>query len=249
MPSVGYGNYASGWSGLSITYSSTSTSATISASSGTLQAGSFARAYNASSVSVSGSAGTTRLYYLYYDDPDLSGGSKSLQATTNQITSLASDGRVLVGTCSVTFPTSGSGGGGGGIGCPQVDEPVIRRTSDGSQEVIRAGDVRLGDLILSPRGRWLLVSYSEAKLQPCVRVTFEDGEARVFSTSAPLEDADGNEVLAPLVNGRVLRHRTSGSMRVVDVHDAGEQWVQHVTAENDYFLVGNFSHHNLKPIN
>jgi hypothetical protein len=248
MPYVTWGNYGGMWSGLTLTYSTTTTSCTFSASAASYVGGGDSVAYNPSSVSVSGTAGSTVTYYLYYDDPTMVGGSKSLQVTTSQITSLNANGRVLVTAVKVTYPTSGTGGGSDTGGCPQVDEPVIRRAPDGNEEVSRAGDVRVGDYVLSPSGRWLQVTHSEPTLQPCVRVTFEDGEARVFSATAPLQDSTGRPVLAPFTQGRVLRHRDAGSMRVAAVRDAGVQWVQHITAENDYYLVGNFAHHNRKPL-
>lgn len=245
---VGVGNYASGWSGGGITYSATSTSATISMAAASLVVGSQSLAYNASSVTVSGTAGTTVTYYLYIDDPGYAGGSRTLSATTSPITQLSGDGRLNAGSVSVTFPTSGTGGGGGGQGCPQVDEPVIRRTPDGSKEVIRAGDVHVGDLLLLSSGRWGRVSYSEAKLQPGVRVTGADGSTITCSASAPLETAEGPCVPAPYVAGLMLKHRRAGVMRVADVADVGAIWVQHITCEDDCFWVGDWSHHNLKPM-
>jgi hypothetical protein len=244
---VGVGNYGAGWSGGSITYSASSTSATISAAAATLQIGGSSLAYSASSVTVSGTGGTTVTYYLYYDDPGYTGGAKTLNATTNQITSMSADGRVAVGKVAVTFPTSGTGSGGGGSGCPQVDEPVIRRALDGSEEVIRAGDVRCDDYLLLANGHWGRVTHSVAKLQPGVRVTGADGSAITCSESAPLETAEGPCVPATHVRGLLLKHRRTGVMRAANVEDLGEITVQHITCENDCFWVGDYSHHNLKP--
>lgn len=247
LPLVTWGNYGGGWSGLSVTYSSTTTSATFSSSAASFIGGGDSIAYNSSSVTVTGSAGATATYYFYYDDPGMTGGSKSLQATTSQITSLNANGRVFVGQATITYPTSGTGSGGGQTGCPQVDEPVIRRAPDGSHEGIRAGDVSVGDDLLLASGRWGRVSYSEAKLQPGVRVVGKDGSSITCSASAPLETADGPCVLAPHTRDLVLKHRTAGVMRVTDVFDVGEILVQHITCENDCFWVGDYSHHNMKP--
>lgn len=249
LPLVTWGNYGGGWSGLSVTYNTTTTSCTFSASAASFVGGADSIAYNSSSTTVSGTAGSTVTYYLYYDDPGMTGGSKTLQSTTSQITSLNANGRVLVNKVTVTYPTSGTGSGSGGTGCPQVDEPVIRRASDGGEEVIRAGDVRCGDYLLLSSGRWGLVTYSEAKVQPGVRVVGADGSSITCSASAPLETAEGPCVLAPYVHGLVLKHRRAGLMRVVEVFDAGEILVQHITCENDCFWVGDYSHHNLKPGN
>ncbi|SEJ56193.1 Putative phage tail protein [Frateuria terrea] len=247
LPLVTWGNYGGGWSGLSVTYTTTTTSASFSASAASFVGGGDSIAYNSGNVTVSGSPGATVTYYFYYDDPGMTGGSKSLQATTSQITSLNANGRVFVGQATITYPTSGTGSGGGQTGCPQVDEPVIRRASDGSHETIRAGDVRVGDDLLLASGRWGRVSYSEAKLQPGVRVVGLDGSSIICSESAPLETADGLCVRAPYTRDLVLKHRTAGVMRVAEVFDVGDILVQHITCENDCFWVGDYSHHNMKP--
>jgi hypothetical protein len=249
LPMVTWGNYGSMWSGLTLTYSSTTTSCTFSASAASLIGGGDSIAYNSSTVTVTGSAGTTVTYWLYYDDPTGTGGSKSLQATTTQLNSLNSNGRVRVGQVTVTYPTSGTGGGTAPGGCPQVDEPVIRRGPCGAHATIRAGDVRDGDYLLLSSGQWGRVTYSETKLQPGVRVVGTDGSSITCSATAPLETAEGPCVLAPYTRGLVLRHRLVGGMRVADVFDAGDIWVQHITCENDCFWVGDYSHHNLKPGN
>jgi hypothetical protein len=248
LPLVTWGNYGGMWSGLSLTYSSTTTSCTFSASAASFVGGGDSIAYNAGSVTVSGTAGSTVTYYLYYDDPTMAGGSRSLQATTAQITSLNANGRVLVGKATVTYPTSGTGSGGGGSACPEVDEPVVRRTPDGSEEVIRAGDVRVGDHLLLSSGRWGLVTYSHARQQPGVRVIGVDGSSIICSESAPLETAEGQCVPAGEVHGLVLKHRSAGVMRVAGVEFIDSIWVQHITCENDCFWVGDYSHHNLKPL-
>jgi hypothetical protein len=249
LPLVTWGNYGGGWSGLSIPYTTTTTSCTFTPSAATFVGGGDSIAYNASSLTVSGTAGSTVTYYLYYDDPGMTGGSKTLQATTSQITSLNANGRVLLGKVAVTYPTSGTGSGSGGSGCPQVDEPVIRRAPDGSEEVIRAGNVQVGDHLLLSSGRWGPVTYSEAKRQPGVRVVGANGSSITCSASAPLETAEGPCVTAPFVRDLVLKHRTAGVMRAAEVFDVGEIWVQHITCENDCFWVGDYSHHNLKPGN
>lgn len=228
----------------------TPATATISIAAFTVLAGSVSTAYSAMSASTTGTNGTTITYYLYFDDPSFAGGTQTLVATTNSNDCYAGDGRVYAGSIAVTYPTSGSGsgsGGGGGTGCPQVDEPVTRRAPDGSHEIIRAGDVHVGDYLLLTTGRWGWVSYAEAKLQPCVHVTGEDGSTITCSTSAPLETDDGTCVPAPSVDGLMLRHRESGVMRIDDVAEIGDAWVQHITCEDACFWVGMYSHHNSKP--
>lgn len=260
---VGVGNYGAGWSGGSITYSATTTSATISAAAATLQVDTTPLAYNASSVTVTGSAGLVRTYYLYYDDDNYTGGSKTLNATTSQITALSARGRLLVGQVTVTFPTSGTGSGSGGSGCPVREAWVIRRGKDHEPwyvrdgEFIRAGDVRDGDYLLLASGRWGLVTYSEPKLAPCVRVTVNNHEPFSLSCSrtAPLGLCSGGSVLAPDSLSevvRVLHPAPALCATVTAVDDIGMRWVQHITCEDDFFWAGDhpdclFSHHNLKP--
>lgn len=110
------GGIGSAWTGFSISYSATATSATISCTAGTLQDGASNPAYAASSIVVSGTAGATVTYYLYYDDPAGTGGTLALGATTVYSDLSLNQGRVNVGTVTVVFPTSGSGSGGGNPG-------------------------------------------------------------------------------------------------------------------------------------
>jgi hypothetical protein len=259
LPAVTFSNYGSGWIGLSLSYTSTTTSATITASAATLQAGSVGISYNASSVSVTGSAGSSATYYLYYIDPNHAGGSLTLFATTSQITSLSNNAAVLLGTASVSFPTSGSGGGSGGGACVAVTAWVKRRRSS-KIERVRASTVRVGDelLIMSPTTgakRWGRVSYSQRKRSACVRVVTEAGISLTCSTTAPLGCTDGCTVHAPHLLGRnaaVHDQGVYGPERVTDVLDVGERDVQHITCEDDFFLTGDepgryLAHHNLKP--
>lgn len=256
---VGVGNYGAGWSGGSITYSATTTSATITAAAATLQVGSITLAYNSANVTVSGSAGLVRTYYLYYDDDGYTGGSKTLNATTSQITSLAANGRILVGQVTVTFPTSGTGGGGGGVGCPDENAWVLRADPEGvfADTPVQAKTIRAGHYLRLTDGRSGLVTYSERKPSSRVRVIDENGESLTCSASAPLElfGAAGECVIAPASTGRCVAARAGGvafGSRVWRVEGAGNGYVQHITCQNACFWTGDdpnylFSHHNLKP--
>lgn len=224
----------------------TPATATISATAFTALLGSVSVPYNASSTSVTGTNGTNSSYYLYFNDPTYSGGTQMLVATTNQNDLYSGDGYAYVGYVTVAFPSSGSGSGGG-TGCPEVEEPVIRRLPDGSRQVVRAGDIDAGDDILLFDGRWGRVSYSERKSQPGVHVIGEDDSSITCSESAPLETDDGPCVRAADVEGLSLRHRRAGSMRIKAVIPLGPIWVQHITCENACFVVGDYSHHNAKP--
>jgi hypothetical protein len=74
------------------------------------------------------------------------------------------------------------------------------------------------------------------------------------SIYAPLELAGGGQVLAPDSKGahiRVLYPVPVLADHVESVEPIGEQWVQHITCEDDFFMVGDdpdhlLSHHNLK---
>jgi hypothetical protein len=256
---VGVGNYGAGWSGGSITYSASSTSATITAAAATLQLGSSSLAYNSANVTVSGSAGLVRTYYLYYDDDGYTGGSKTLNATTSQITSLAANGRILVGQVTVTFPTSGTGSGGGGTGCPVRTARVVRRVLGGEEE-IAAGAVVVGDRLkiidpMTGTTRWGTVSMSKPAYVDCVRVVQRGGVTLSCSVTAPLGCPDGVATLAPDALGRPVTGLDAGALvraDIVRVAAIGKCWVQHITCEDDFFLAGDqpgryLAHHNLKP--
>jgi len=256
---VGVGNYGAGWSGGGITYSASSTSATITAAAATLQLGSSSLAYNSANVTVSGSAGLVRTYYLYYDDDGYTGGSKTLNATTSQITSLAANGRILVGQVTVTFPTSGTGSGGGGTGCPVRTARVVRRVLGGEEE-IAAGAVVVGDRLkiidpITGATRWGRVSMSKPAYVDCVRVVQRGGVTLSCSVTAPLGCPDGVAVLAPESLGRPVTGHDAGAIvraDIVRVAAIGKCWVQHITCEDDFFLAGDqpgryLAHHNLKP--
>jgi len=258
---VGVGNYGAGWSGGGITYSASSTSATITAAAATLQIGDTPLAYNSANVTVSGSAGLVRTYYLYYDDGGYTGGSKTLNATTSQITALAANGRMMVGQVTVTFPTSGTGGGGGSTGCPDENAWVLRADPDGvfGDVPVQAKTILAGHYLRLTDGRSGLVTYSKRKDSARVRVTDENGETLTCSTSAPLELAGttGECVLAPKAAGRQIKALSGGvafDPLVWKVEDAGDGYVQHITCQNACFWTGDapgylFGHHNLKPLN
>ena len=115
LPPVAVGNVGSRWvSGTSVTYAASDTSATISVTAGTLQIGDKQISYGASSAVISGTAEEERLVYLYYDDPRLEGGTRTLGVTTDRVASMANFGRVFIANLLVVFDVSGGGGSGGG---------------------------------------------------------------------------------------------------------------------------------------
>jgi len=258
LPLVTWGNYGGGWSGLTMSYTATSSSATVNASAGTYVGGGDSIAYSASSVTLSGSPGTYT-YYLYYDDPGMTGGSKSLGITTNQITSLNANGRVLLGSIKVTFPASGSGSGSGSGGCPDENAWVLRADPEGGRPdwTVRAKDIEVGHYLRLSDGRAGRVTYSQRKASPRIRVS-DDGHALTCSPSAPLELAAGGHgdcILArsSLFAGvRILCPAPVLATQITSVEPMPDGHVQHITCENACFWTGDapdylFAHHNRKP--
>ncbi|MEO7466713.1 MAG: hypothetical protein ABIV36_06860 [Sphingobium limneticum] len=261
------GGQRSAWVGLAVSYSATPTSATINYTAGTLRDGANNPTYAASSVTVSGTAGSKVTYWLYYDDPRGLGGNFPLGATS-VYEDLIATGRAWVGNVTVTFPASGTGSGGGGtggggIGCPDENALVLVLDPTGDIVARRAGDIVPGDSLwgadeetLEPRV--FAVSHSDRKLQPGVQVDTQSGGRIRCSTSAPLPTPDGLRT-APLVAGKSIGFRaaiagdaswdTVGTIRTL-----GEIWVQHITADNGCFWVSCddgttwILHHNLKQV-
>jgi hypothetical protein len=231
----------------------TATSAgAVSVNAFTYYMGAASVSYSAVSNAVTGLSQSST-YNIYTHDASGTGGAKTWQATSNVNTLLQTYDDIVVAG-QVTIPTSGSSGGGGTGGCPVVDAWVIRKTSSG-QEFVRAGSIRAGDFILKVNGEWGCVIYSERKWQPCVRVVAGEERALSCSRSAPLGLVLGGSVLAPdaaryVLNQLTVEGASAGLIERVD--DIPEQWVQHITCENDFYWVGDhptclFSHHNLKP--
>lgn len=247
------GGIRSAWTGFSISYTSTPTAATISCTAGTLQDGASNPSYAASSVTVSGSAGSTVHYWLYYDDPTGAGGTVTLGATTTYSDLSANQGRINVGDLDVVFPASGTGGGSGnpgGGGCVVVDSLVM--LDDGT--LVRAGDIAIGDVLrlfdpVTLEARSGTVSYSAAKMQPCVEIVTQSGKMLRCSTSAPIPTLASGLLLAPDIKGEhIAIHDGSARWdRVVSVKPIGDHLVHHITCENGCFWADGVGHHNLKP--
>lgn len=204
-------NFGSGWtSGAAITYSATPTSATISVTAGTFAMGSQQVSYNASSVNVSGSASTSAMFWLYYDDPGLTGGSKTLVASTSVVDTYNSDSRVLVGSVTVAFPASGSSGGGGSGGyepeCVDYDAVLpdgrlVRELRVG--DMVECVDVRTGE-----RGMFPLLAQGFGWAD-CYRVTTAHGEV-IQSDTTPMDMPDGSVVRTPELGGQPVLQREHG---------------------------------------
>jgi len=108
---------------------------------------------------------------------------------------------------------------------------------------------RTGDL------RWGRVSYSVRRRHECVRFKTAHGTELTCSTYAPIGLVDGGNVLAPHAQGCWIATRDQDGWlpdEVVSVTNVGEQDIQHITCEDDYYLAGDLvgryaAHHNLKP--
>ncbi len=128
-------------------------------------------------------------------------------------------------------PSSGGGGGDGTDSCVTV----FMRMSDGTL----AGELQAGDVhpCLDPAegpteqpARWV----GAAVMRPCVRLVTDSGATLVCSTTTPFTHVDAPadlpeySSLAPDMLGRevvVLRRGIRFVEPVVNVHDAGMQWV------------------------
>lgn len=244
-------NYQSGWSGANITYTSTPTTATIDVSAATLYYGNNSLNYSASSVPVTGTANTTVTFYLYYNDPTYAGGTQTLYATTNPHGVVTSEDYVNIGQIAVTFPATGTGGGSGTGGCVSVDAWVIKRGPFGVRRRIRAGRVKVGDLLWLVGGRWGRVTFSETVQQSCRRIETVRGTL-ACSASAPLRLIDGSVKDAINIEPGDWLQVHDGQARVTANRILGMGPVQRLTVENAFFWCRSsgsvwFAHHNMKP--
>jgi hypothetical protein len=210
-------------------YSATPTSATITLAAFTVLSGTNI-SYNAMSASVTGTAGSTVTYYLYFDDPNYAGGTQTLVATTNGNDVYSGIGRVYAGPLNVTYPTSGGGsggGGGGGSGSCVCDDMFI-------DEDTLAGEARKGDLfdcldiptqgLRKFRRRLQSVEYA---VVPCVRLTTDAGAILECSAATPFDLLEGGMTYAPDMHGmRVVTDK--GIETVARVDDIGERRVCHI---------------------
>ena len=263
-------NYGSAWkSGAAITYSAaagTPATATISVTAGVFAIGSREYSYAASSANVTGTNGTSVVYYLYYDDPGLLAGTCTLYASTDPKVTYTSDTKVLVGQVSVTYPASGSGsgggstpgggggGGGGGSYCVQEHVLVLRRDASGAPEVVAANTCHVGDFLLLRSMRWGRITCAQRQPANLVRLHGADGGTLTCSEDAPIGTHGGGVVEAARAldhTADCLRALRTGGNYIGTVETRGAGWVMAFTVENDFFWAGDtadcfFAHHNFK---
>lgn len=218
--------------------------ATISVGAFTVITGSVSVAYSASSVGVSGTGGTSVTYFLYMDDPAYAGGARTLVATTNGNDVYSADGRIYIGSCAVTFPTSGTGGGDGGrIECIAFGQFIA--------EDVAIEDARPGTLfhcIDYPSGQSRpfrrRLQAVEHSIAPCVRIETDGGAALVCSVTTPFDLPEGGTVFAPdMLGHQVLTDL--GIETVVSVTDAGNRCVAHIHLGGISFAAGEDPAHRI----
>lgn len=196
-----------------ISFSISGTTVTFSVAAFTLQGGGISISYAASSGSVTQTAGTTMVYYLYYRDATASGGSLPLFISTSPQSLAAFPDIVMLGTASVTVASGGGGTGGtgsGGGGYCVADDMFIG-------EGRRAGDAQIGDLFdcidlpaHAGRHQRALQGLSRGT-EECVRLITDDGCALTCSESTPFDTPDGRTLLAPEMLGEKV---------VTDLHES-----------------------------
>lgn len=218
VPPVGFANYGGVWTGQTISYSATPTSATVTVTASTLQLGGVPISYGASSITVSGSAGVTNTLYLYYVDPTFAGGSHNVQGVwtgdANFANVIASAGNVLVGAIKIAFPASGSGSGSGGSGTGggPAGGGGLTCVADGMfiGDGRRAGDADVGDPfdcidLPTAAGKHTRALQGLTRgIEECVRMITSDGCALVCSISTPFDLPDGRTAAAPQMLGEYV---------------------------------------------
>ena len=123
----------------------------------------------------------------------------------------------------------------------------------------RAGDIKVGDkmLVIDPVTKVTSiqrVTFAEIKMMPCVRVTTKGGVVLDCSTTAPIADVTGAQILAPDLLGKIIPVMNDGKYmddEVTDVSDINEHAIIHITCGDKFFLAGKYKnkylmHHNIK---
>ncbi|THD35718.1 MAG: hypothetical protein E7773_10245 [Sphingomonas sp.] len=250
IPAITSLNMRSRFSGQTVSYSASAGSpatATISVSAFTALMGSASISYGATSVSVSGTGGSTASYYLYFDDVGYTGGTKTLVATTNPNDLFSNNSRVFVGSVDITFPTSGtgggSGGGGGGGGC--VDEESWIALLD---SLVRAREVCEGDPVecatadmSDARTVVIPCTLMPTRLQPSYRLTTASGATVIASASTPMTLRDLSTTWVPDMLGHEALVKRDGVLtweEVVAVEFVGLRRVVLIGVNDGMYFAG-----------
>lgn len=244
MNAVNVGSIRSRWDGLSLSYTSTTTTGTITASAGTLRMGSQSVSYNSANVAVSKGAGaSTQTFQVYYLDDTFAGGSRTLNATTDPNSLATADGVVWVGQVVVTFAASGGGGGDTGGGCVDAAMWVDCERM--------ARDVAIGDYLDSPvygddadlRLVQRMVLQNRVSIQPCHLIRAEGGAELVASDTTPLRLQDGRIAFMPDMAGKLVlaEDEETGVLtwkRVIACFPVGHRPVIEFNVGDDYLMAG-----------
>jgi hypothetical protein len=123
--------------------SQSGTATTINVSSFSIYYGFGTVSYN--SGSITGLAYGVK-YYVFVDDPSYSGGSVSYQQTTNSRDLTNQEGRIYIGSITLSAGGGGVGGGGGSGACLVAGTPI--RLFNGTEKPVET--LTLGDVLMSP---------------------------------------------------------------------------------------------------
>lgn len=169
----------------------------------------------------------------------------------------ASDGRSVTVNFCLSGTTRGGAfvGGGGGPpgGCVTLESMIY-----GLGAAINVVEGDMIPVVSSPtlEVSSALVTVARTELQPCVRLTTSTGIVLECSTTAPISDVNGNQILAPNLLGVIVPVYDNGmfaSDEIISVEDIGEMEVRYITCDNNYFLAGKDAgryllHHNAKQL-
>lgn len=260
-PAIATANLRSRWINQSISQSYNTASpavVTISVSAASLRTGNTDTPYNAASLTVTQSRGTTATYYLYFDDAAYTGGAQTLFSTTDPTVIYANDARIYVGAVQVVVPSGATGGtgpgdgGGGACVAASAFEPLGSRFAD-----LHVGDPLLLADEFSLVGDVGAIRTIASVERECVRLTTANGASLTCSLTAPIAvEGRGCVAVGSLVVGDKLGTLTpSGSAwsELVAIEPAGPQLVRPLYVEDRAFWAGDtlgryILHHNAKAI-
>jgi hypothetical protein len=228
------------WTGMAITPHPTS----LNAASGTLHMGPDTASYGASSKT--GLANST-LYYGYFIDATLAGGTLTLNTTTNKQTLCSTNDKAYI--ADMTTTSSGGAGGGGSIGgCVGTHMYLAKR--------LKARLAHVGDW-LDCADDFKLIGYRKigairTGCWPCVRIETADGCALVCSNDTPFTLPGGATVMAEeMLDKPVLTDL--GQSTVTKLEHLNARHVMHISAGGVSFAAGEqperriYSHNVYKP--
>lgn len=208
--------------------------------------------YNSMSINLTHAAGSVQ-YYLYFDDPTGAGGTQTLVASLNGDDVYKAEGRVYVGDCLVTYPSSGTSSGGGGRtdSCVCIDMHLLNDVIAAEAEaglVLDCIDLHnLGPVVF--RSPMTGVEFAEV---PCVELRCRNGAIWRGARTTPFDLFGGGTTYAPDMTDHLVL-TDNGITDVMEVIDIGMQWVAHIHVHSFSYAAGLnpdnrvYSHNALKP--